>query len=406
MIAGMKKANLFLVLVAALGYFVDIYDLILFSVVRVPSLKSMGLNELEILDQGIFLLNIQMTGMLIGGIIFGILGDRLGRVSVLFGSILLYSLANLANAMVSDVVSYSFCRFIAGFGLAGELGSGITLVAETLPPKFRGLGTTIVASVGVSGALVAWLVASRFDWKSAYVVGGCMGLGLLLLRMGVFESELFHKLKESEISRGHVLLLIKSSDRFKRFLGCIFIGIPIWYIIGILVTLAPEFAIALNVDGTILGGQAVFYAYSGLVVGDMCSGVLSQFLKSRKASVAVFLILEALGIAAYFLLRGLSYQQFYWLCGYLGFASGYWAMFATISAEQFGTNLRATAATSSPNFVRGSLVLVSSAFLFFKDHIGIVFSGALVGAIVLSMSVLGLTWIRESFSATLDFEER
>ncbi len=395
----------FLVTVAALGYFVDIYDLILFSVVRVPSLKSMGLTDAQILDTGMLLLNLQMLGMLFGGIVFGMLGDKLGRISVLFGSIFLYSLANLGNAFVQDTNSYALLRFIAGFGLAGELGAGITLVSESLPKEKRGLGTTLVAGVGVSGAMLAWEVARRFDWRTAYVVGGVLGFLLLFLRVGVFESKLFHKVRATELRRGNFFMIFENRQRFKRFVGCVLVGVPIWYMIGILITLAPEFAKALGVQGAVEGGRAVFFCYAGLVAGDLLSGLLSQYLKSRKRSILTFLLLLVLGISAYFSLRGLSNDQFYWLAFFLGFAGGYWAMFATVSAEQFGTNLRATVATSTPNFVRGSLVLVSALFVAMKGPLGLLHSGAVVGVIVMVLAFIGLYLIQESFGMDLDFHE-
>jgi putative MFS transporter len=401
----MNRKIFFLVLVAALGYFVDIYDLILFSVVRVPSLKSLGLDGAALLEPGVHLLNLQMTGMLLGGLFFGVLGDKLGRIKVLFGSILLYSLANLANAFVTSVEQYAILRFIAGFGLAGELGAGITLVAETLPKEKRGLGTTVVAAVGVSGALLAWEVANHFTWRTAFIVGGVLGLLLLCLRLGVFESGLFKGLEKKNVPRGSLRLLVNSRERLRRFLGSILVGAPLWYAVGILMTLAPEFAGALGVQGAVVGGQAVFCFYAGLVVGDLFSGFWSQFLQSRRKSILTCLVLVTIGTAVFFSARGLTADAFYALCSFLGFSCGYWAMFCTVAAEQFGTNLRATVATSTPNFVRGSLVLISTAFLALKPAFGIVHAGALVGAVVLSLAFLGLWMIRESYGISLDFEE-
>lgn len=394
-----------LVTVAALGYFVDIYDLILFSVVRVPSLTEMGLKDSELLESGVLLLNLQMLGMLIGGIAFGILGDRLGRVSVLFGSILLYSAANLANAFVQDVNTYAALRLIAGFGLAGELGAGITLVAETLPKEKRGWGTTIVASVGVCGALLAWYVASTTHWRTAYIVGGVMGLCLLFLRVGVLESNLFHAVKKKQVSRGNFLLLFQKRERFLRFLGAILVGVPVWYVVGILVTLSPEFAKALEVNGLVEGGKAIFYCYAGLAIGDFASGFLSQIMKSRRVSILTFHMIVCLGIILYFFQTGWSVQEFYWLCFFLGLGSGYWAVFATVAAEQFGTNIRSTVATSVPNFVRGSLVLVSSIFMFLKPNFGIVQAGLWVGVGVMMVAFLGLWLLEETYGTSLDFEE-
>lgn len=401
----MSRRIFFLVLVAALGYFVDIYDLILFSVVRVPSLKSLGLDGGALLEPGVRLLNLQMTGMLLGGLVFGVLGDKLGRIKVLFGSILLYSLANLANAYVTTVEQYALLRFLAGFGLAGELGAGITLVAEALPKEKRGLGTTVVAAVGVSGALLAWEVASHFDWRTAFKVGGVLGLLLLCLRLGVFESGLFKSLAGKCVARGDLRLLVNSRERLRRFLGSILVGAPLWYAVGILMTLAPEFAPALGVTAPIEGGRAVFFFYAGLVAGDIFSGLWSQLLASRRKSILTSLLLVSAGTAVFFSARGLSAEAFYALCAFLGFSCGYWAMFCTVAAEQFGTNLRATVATSTPNFVRGSLVLISNLFLALKPGLGIVRAGAAVGAGVIGLAFLGLWMIRESYGITLDYEE-
>jgi MFS transporter, putative metabolite:H+ symporter len=405
LLSEVPAAAWILVLVAALGYFVDIYDLILFSVVRTKSLKSLGLADADITSQGMLLLNLQMTGMLVGGVVFGVLGDRLGRLSVLFGSILLYSSANFANAFVDTTFWYGVLRFTAGFGLAGELGAGVTLVSETLPRHLRGVGTTIVAAVGVSGALLAWWVASSFDWRAAYVVGGVMGLLLLLLRVKVAESSMFKRAADHGVSRGKFFQLFNSWSRFKRFIGCVLIGMPLWYTVGVLVTLSPEFAKALEVEGLVEGGRAISFCYGGLVVGDFASGFLSQMMRSRRRAIMVFLLMLLAFILGYFQLHGISADSYYWVCAVVGFGSGYWAMFATVAAEQFGTNLRATVATSAPNFVRGSLVLISGAFLYLKPSMGILNAGLIVGLGVMALSFLGVSLIRETFSEDLDFFE-
>lgn len=400
-----RQKCILIVIVAALGYFVDIYDLILFSIVRVPSLRELGLSDRQLMDQGVFLLNLQMAGMLIGGLFFGILGDKKGRLSVLFGSILLYSAANLANAYVSSIGAYAALRFIAGFGLAGELGAGITLVSETLPKEKRGLGTTIVAAVGVSGALLAWFVANTFHWRTAYLAGGAMGLSLLVLRLGILESGLFEQVRKLEIPRGDLRLLFGSRSALKRFVGSVLVGSPLWYIVGILITFAPEFAQALAITGPIEGGRSVFFNYSGLVVGDLASGLLSQYLQSRKKVIGIFLFALTLGVIFYFLARGLSPDEFYFLCFFLGCAAGYWVMFVTVSAEQFGTNLRATVATSVPNLVRGNLILISLAFMALRTPLGILNAGLFVGLCVLILGFIGLAMLNETYHLSMEFEE-
>jgi MFS family permease len=397
----------FAVLVAALGYFVDIYDLILFSIVRVPSLKSFGLVDADITSKGLLLLNLQMAGMLIGGIFFGILGDRKGRLSVLFGSIFLYSIANILNGFAQTIEQYAILRFIAGLGLAGELGAGITLVAEMMPKDKRGYGTTTIAAVGISGALLAWWMANQFDWRIAYFVGGGMGLLLLLLRVGVLESGLFESLKKSihSIKRGNFLSLFTNASRFRRFMSGIAIGAPLWYVVGLLITLSPEFSQALRGLQPIDAGRSVFYCYAGLVFGDILAGLLSQKFKSRKKVIFIFLVFTTVGVISFFRLTGLTAKQFYLLTFILGLCVGYWILFVTASAEQFGTNLRATVATCTPNFVRGSLVVISLIFTSIKSEFGLLPAGLYTGLIMLALSFVGLYFIDETFHKDLDFTE-
>lgn len=393
-------------MIAALGYFVDIYDLILFSIVRVKSLQDLGFSGEDLTSKGITLLNLQMTGMLLGGIFFGIIGDKYGRLKVLFGSILLYSLANLLNSYVTSIEQYAVLRLIAGFGLAGELGAGITLVAEVLPKNRRGLGTSFVAAVGISGALLAWTISEQFDWRTAYLIGGVMGLALLFLRVGVFESGLFAKVRSaSHIHRGDFFSLFKNRARLIKYLGCIFVGIPLWYTVGLLMTLAPEFSKTLGVIGDISGGKAIFYNYAGLVFGDLASGLLSQYFQSRKKSILIFITIWSFLVFGYFFVQGLTADQFYALCFTLGIFCGYWAMFVTVAAEQFGTNLRATVATTTPNFVRGSVVVLSGLLTYLKPHMGLWGAGLATGIFSMAAAFWGYRQLQESFSTDLDFEE-
>jgi MFS family permease len=402
--AGTRRPHI-PILVAALGYFVDIYDLILFSVIRVPSLTSLGLGGEELLESGVRLLNMQMAGMLVGGIAWGIMGDRRGRLSVLFGSILLYSLANIANAFVHDVSTYAALRFIAGVGLAGELGAGITLVSEILPKEVRGYGTTIVASVGVMGAVVAVLVGDMFDWRIAYIIGGCMGLALLILRIGVFESGLFEDVKRSTVARGNFFALFATAARTRRYLSVVLVGLPIWYVVGILVTFAPELGSAVGVTPPPRAARAVLFAYLGLTAGDLASGLLSQLIRSRRKALAVFIGLTALGVLLYFAPFPKPLPLFYAICGGLGFATGYWAVFVTVASEQFGTNLRATATTTAPNFVRGAVVPVTLLFQALREPLGLAGSGFAVGALTLVIALIALSGLAETFGRDLDFVE-
>lgn len=394
------------VIVSALGYFVDIYDLVLFSIVRMSSLRDLGVPEASLLDVGVQLLNMQMTGMLLGGIIWGILGDKLGRISVLFGSIIMYSLANIANGMVTTVEEYSWLRLIAGIGLAGELGAAITLVSEILPKESRGIGTSVVAAIGVSGALLAATVGKYFSWKIAYVTGGVLGLMLLALRVKMLESGMFHKVKsEVGVKRGDIMMLFTNLERFVRYLDCIFIGIPLWFVIGILVTFSPEICKELGATGPVSAGDGIFWAYTGLVVGDIASGLFSQWVRSRKATLWVFQLTSALLVGVFLFSREMSPEYYYFLCFIIGISVGYWAIFVTVAAEQFGTNLRATVATTVPNFVRGSVVLVSTGFTFLKGHVGTVQSALTVGMACYAVGLFAIRRIQESFDRDLNFLE-
>ncbi|SDL44913.1 Predicted arabinose efflux permease, MFS family [Pedobacter antarcticus] len=394
------------ILVASLGYFVDIYDLLLFSIVRIPSLKSLGLTGTQLTDTGILLLNIQMIGMLIGGVLWGMLGDKKGRLSVLFGSIFLYSIANIANGFVHSVEGYAIWRFIAGLGLAGELGAGITLVAELMPKEKRGYATTIVASVGVSGAVVAYFVAQLFDWRTSFFIGGGLGLALLLLRIGVAESGMFDSSKTAE-NRGNFLALIRNKTQFIKYLQCIMIGIPLWFVVGVLITLSPEFGKVLRVKGEVSAGAAVAWCYGGIVIGDIAGGLLSQWLKSRLKVVYLFLGLSTLGIATYLMSYDLSLDHFYWLCGCLGLTVGYWVIFMTIATEQFGTNIRATVTTTVPNFVRGAVVPLTLLFQLLKNYTSgnIIYSAIIVAMISLGLAFYALSRMKETFHKDLNYLE-
>ncbi len=392
------------VIVGALGYFVDVYDLILFSIVRGASLKGLGVPPDQILSKGVLLLNWQMGGMLIGGIFFGMLGDRFGRVALLFGSILLYSIANIANGFVHTIESYALWRFIAGFGLAGELGGGITLVTEILPKELRGYGTAVISSVGVFGAVIGGLVAHKVAWQHAYFIGGGLGLCLLVLRMSVAESKMFQQLRtgQTHVSRGNFLMLFTSAKRFMKYLRCILVGVPLWCIIGVLVTFSPEISKALGVQGEVDAAHAVAYAYIGITCGGYASGHFSQMLRTRKKVLLAFIFFTALTVIAYFLCRGLLSSTFYLVTLLMGVGCGYWTIFITVAAEQFGTNIRATVATTVPNFVRGSTVLLTLAFKHLEPHTGVINSAAIVSAASLLIAVWAVLGMEETHGKDLD----
>lgn len=393
------------VLVAALGYFVDIYDLILFVIVRVKSLRSLGVPVDELLDRGAFLLNVQMIGMLLGGLLWGILGDKRGRLSVLFASIFLYSIANIANGFVRTVPEYAVLRFVAGVGLAGELGAGITLVSEVMSRESRGWGTTVVAGVGLCGAVVAGLVGAAFSWPVAYFVGGGLGLALLALRIGLSESGMFRGIQVSEVPRGNFLLLFANRARAKRYVSVILVGMPIWFTISILVGFSPELSHAMGLAEAPDPGRAVMLFYIGASLGDFSSGFLSQVMRSRKKVLGIFLGLTALAIVVYFSIAGRSLTAFYASCAALGAATGYWAVFVTVASEHFGTNLRATTTTTAPNFVRGSVVPMTLAFRALKAPLGVTRSAMVVGGAALCIATIALFCLDETFGRNLDFVE-
>jgi len=393
------------VVVAALGYFVDIYDLLLFGIVRKTSLAGIGVPESQQLAAGTLLLNVQMGALLLGGILWGVLGDKKGRLSVLFGSIVLYSLANVANGLVQTLPQYAAARFFAGIGLAGELGAGITLVSESLDKRMRGYGTTIVATVGITGAVVGALVAKLTFWRTSYFVGGGLGLMLLLLRVGVLESGVYARLKKekSHVSRGNFFRLFSSWARARRYVGVILVGVPIWYVVAILITFAPEMGKAMGMAKVPDAAFAIMISYSGLAVGDFTSGALSQIVKSRKRSLGVFLVMTALAIALYFVIGGRSLFWFYAACAFLGVATGYWAVFVTVASEQFGTNLRATATTTAPNFVRGAVVPITIGFNALKGTLGVRGSAIAVGVVTLVLAMFALASLEETYGKDLDF---
>lgn len=394
------------VIVAALGYFVDIYDLLLFGIVRITSLKALGLSPEEISSVGASILNWQMAGMLAGGILWGVLGDKKGRLSVLFGSIITYSMANIACGLVQDANTYKILRFIAGVGLAGELGAGITLVSESIPKHLRAIGTSIVAGVGIMGAVAGYYTVELFNWRTAYFIGGGMGLALLLLRIGVFETTFFKNIKEaSHISKGNFFKLFTNKERLIKYLKCIGLGVPSWFVIGICATFSNEIGAAIGVEG-IKPGLSIMWLYFGLAIGDLTNGIFSHYLQSRKKAVLYYLILQLIIVVIY--LSGVikSTSGLYFLLVLMGFGGGYWSMFVTIGAEQFGTNLRATAATTIPNMVRGTTIFDTWMYGIFKGlKLPATMAAGLVGIIVFAIAFYSITTVAETHNKDLDYIE-
>ena len=390
---------------AALGYFVDAYDLVLYNIVRVQSLKSLGVQGEALLTTGVDLLNVQLVGMLIGGLLWGIWGDRFGRRSVLFGSILSYSVATIANAWVHGIFGYSVCRLVAGLGLAGELGAGVTLVSELLPARSRGYGTMIVAAVGVVGVCVASLVGDLLNWRSAYLVGGALGLLLLGLRFGVRESALFEAARAGTALRGNLRLLFSQRQRIQRFIAVTLVALPIWCAISVLVTFSPELGKALGLSQPPSAARAVLFYYVGLTCGDLSSGYLSQRLQSRRRVIALFMGLFAVCLVGFPLLGSISLNLYYASISSLGFASGFWAIFITMAAELFGTNLRATVATSAPNLVRGLAVPLTWVFKSYSSYLDRVTTALALGFWVLVIAAIALRFLNETYGRPLDFFE-
>lgn len=405
------------VIVAALGYFVDIYDLTLFGIVRIDSLKDLGLDVDKV---GSLILNWQMLGLLVGGILWGTLGDKKGRLTVLFGSILVYSIANIACGFLPQLTFmdtttlYCILRFVAGVGLAGELGAGITLVAESLPKELRAIGTSLVAGFGLLGAVVAKLtVGISGDWTMTYFIGGVLGLMLLLLRIGVVESGMFNHIKtDDSVKKGNFLSFFTNKIRFIKYIKIIAIGLPTWFCIGIFAFFGNQFAAPLGIDGEIDPGACIMWAYIGISAGDFASGFISHWLESRKKAIFWMLMFTLVGVVL--LLSGMAktVNGYYFFMGWLGLGTGYWAMFVTVGAEQFGTNIRSTAATTIPNMVRGSLPLMVILYNYIKGNVvfdnpnqGVLIATIVVGTIAFSLAIYSVLTIEETHGRDLDFVE-
>jgi MFS family permease len=409
-----KKRTIHLtVLVASLGYFVDIYDLQLFNIVSKKSLTGIGItdtNLISVYDYALFLW--QMGGMLVGGILWGVIGDKKGRKNILFGSILLYSLANIANAFVVNIEQYIIVRFIAGLGLAGELGAAITLVSEVMSKEKRGYGTMIIVTMGALGAVavafISWLDVSFFglqNWQTMYLIGGGLGLLLLGLRMGTFESQMFDSVKEKAIQKGNFFMLFTNKARFKKYLSCILIGLPVWYCVGVLVKFSEQFATTNGVQGVVTTGFAIMFVYVGLSIGDLVSGLLSQMFASRKKVVLGYLLFTIAISITFLLSKGISSQTFYLLCFLIGCGSGYWALFVTMASESFGTNIRATATTTVPNFVRGAVIPITLSYKAIEVYAGNIGSALVMCVICLSLAIIGVMALPETFGKDLNYEE-
>ncbi|MBS1622118.1 MAG: MFS transporter [Bacteroidetes bacterium] len=407
-----KSGSIFniIVIVAALGYFVDIYDLLLFTIVKAPSMKSVGSTDATMLVDSTYVINLQMVGLLLGGIIWGVLGDKRGRLSVLFGSIILYSVANFLTGYVQTVDQYAWCRFAAGLGLAGELGAGITLVSEHMPKYKRGIGTSMVAGIGLSGAIAAYFTFqfSDHDWRLCYKIGGGLGIVLLILRIAVSESGMFKQVKQLNVTRGNFFMFFSNARRFKKYIFAILIGLPTWYVVGIVVNQSDKFAGKLYGSTTIDSGRSIMFAYAAIAIGDIVVGFICQLFKSRKKALLLYYFLTAASLILFFSPFNNSDSRMYWICALLGFSTGFWAVFVTMGAEQFGTNLRATAATTIPNMVRGALPLINLMFLnlFQKDwQWPLIKSGIVTGIVVMIITLIAFYFTEETYHKDLNYVE-
>lgn len=416
--ASINRKTLLLITVAALGYFVDIYDLVLFNVVKRESLEALGLSGEDLKRYDVSLFNWQMGGMLIGGLLWGILGDKRGRVQVLFGSIVVYSLANIANAFVTDTNGYALCRIIAGIGLAGELGAGITLVVESMERTQRGWGTMIIVTFGALGGVVARLVGGEGaawseslglgleGWQMAYIVGGGLGLLLLVLRAGAFESGLFKSaLERTDIARGDIRLLFTNANRFRRYASAVVIGLPVWFVVGVLINQSDTIASAIGVQGTVHVGDSVMWGYVGLSIGDLLSGLASQLWRSRRKVVLLYLAVLMACTLVFTSSSDVSLPWFHAMCCLLGISTGFWALFVTIASEQFGTNLRSTVTNTVPNLVRGATIPITLSFTALIPHLGAAGAALVVGGACVGLSFLGVLGVKETFHEDMDFME-
>jgi len=401
----LSKTAVLAILTAALGFFVDAYDLLLYSIVRKASLEDLGYSGEAVRTVGTMLLNAQLVGLLLGGILWGVLGDRRGRRSVLFGSIALYSIATLANAFVHSAFFYGFWRFLAGVGLAGELGAGVTLVSELMSARNRGYGTMIVASVGVLGVVTGSLIGDLLPWRYSYAFGGLLGVVLFALRVGVSESPIFARALQAQTSRGNFLALFTDWGRLRRYVTLILVAMPIWYAIGVLITFAPELGKALGLNPAPRSSLAVMFYYLALSFGDLFNGYLSQRLHTRKRIIAVFMVLAVVFSGVYLVAGGRSLIFFYGICAAIGFVSGYWAVFVTVAAEQFGTNLRATVAVTAPNFVRGLTSVLTTLFNWLATGMDLRVSAAIVGLVTFLFAAISLSQLEETYGKDLDFLE-
>jgi MFS transporter, putative metabolite:H+ symporter len=401
----MKRHIWLAIIASALGFFVDLYDIIILSIVRAKSLLSMGVPESELLSKGVWLINVQMVGMLIGGFVWGIIGDKFGRLSVLFGSIILYSTATFANAYAGSFDMYLYLRFLAGVGLAGELGAAITLVTEQMPQKYRGIGPAIIAGCGMLGAIFGAYIGGKYSWQFTYQLGGVLGFALLILRLGVMESGLFNRMKEKTTSKGDFRLILSNGSHFKKYISICIMGFPGWFMNGVVMTFSPEIGRAWSMNPLPSVSVVFTFFFIGFTFGDLSSGFVSQLMRSRKKAILLYLSMFGIGMAAFFLFAKYSLTLYYTIFLFLGFSAGYTIVLLTLAAEQFGTNIRATVTTSALNLIRATVIPQATLFSILSPMIGAAHSALVVGVIAICLAFWALGNLEETFDKDLDFTE-
>jgi MFS family permease len=317
----------------------------------------------------------------------------------------LYSVANIFNGFVQTVNEYALVRFFAGVGLAGELGAGITLVSELVHKDKRGISTSMVAGIGLTGAVLAYFLSKEFDWRICYFIGGGLGLCLLVLRVTVFESGMYKEVKVMKVARGNFGMFFTNKKRFKKYLFSILIGLPTWYVIGVLIAFSNKFGREFGLTEKINPGKATMYAYVAISIADVLIGFVSQWLKSRKKALYIFYAITLSMLVLYFTQSNTNSTTMYWIIAGLGFGTGFWAVFVTMAAEQFGTNLRATAATTVPNMVRGSLPLTILLFNFLQNYFSYITSGWITGLVIMTISITAAALSEETFGKDLNYIE-
>ncbi len=393
------------IIVSALGFFVDLYDIMALAAIGETSLKAIGVAAENIKNDINYLQSMQMLGMLIGGFLWGIIGDKYGRLKVLFGSIILYSFFTFLNAFVTGTGQYAACRFLAGLGLAGELGAGITLVSEQMKKEKRGLGPAIIAGFGVLGAIVAVFIGKYADWRTVYITGGVLGFLLLILRIGVVESGLFTIAKTSKISKGNFLIILRNWNYLKKFLCILLVGIPGWFVNGVMMQFSNYISSSMGMNPLPDKGKVIIYFFIALSLGDVLGGLVSQWLKSRKKSMYIFLSLHLLMLILFFTIGKNSAQLYYIIFAGLGLSVGFVIQLFTLAAEQFGTNIRTLVTSSGLNLVRGWVIPLGALFAWMNDSLHIIEwkVAAIIAFSVAAVSFWALSQLDETFNNELEF---